>query len=92
MGFAAAPVFPLLIATTPGRLGALHTANGVGLQIAAAMLGAALLPALLGILAHRLGLEVIGPGLFVVALLLLTLYEALMAQSTKILPQASGTT
>ena len=92
MGFAAAPVFPSLIATTPGRLGAMHTANGVGLQIAAAMLGAALLPALLGILANHIGLEVIGPGLFVVALLLLTLYEALMAQSAKSLPQASGTT
>lgn len=90
MGFAAAPVFPSLIATTPGRLGAMHTANGVGLQIAAAVLGASLLPAVLGMLAHRLGLEVIGPGLFVVALLLLTLYEALMGQSAKSLQQASG--
>jgi fucose permease len=90
MGFAAAPVFPSLIATTPGRLGAMHTANGVGLQIAAAVLGASLLPAVLGMLAHRLGLEVIGPGLFVVALLLLTLYEALLGQSAKSPHQVSG--
>ena len=90
MGFAAAPVFPSLIATTPGRLGAMHTANGVGLQIAAAVLGASLLPALLGMLANHLGLEIIGPGLFVVALLLLLLYEVLMGQSAKSLRQVSG--
>ena len=91
MGFAAAPVFPSLIATTPGRLGAMHTANGVGIQIAAAVLWGSLLPALLGILADHIGLEVIGPGLFVVALLLLILYEALMVKSAKNLPEASGT-
>ncbi|HEY5871316.1 MAG TPA: MFS transporter [Candidatus Tectomicrobia bacterium] len=91
MGFAAAPVFPSLIATTPGRLGAMHTANGVGIQIAAAVLGGSLLPALLGIFADHIGLEVIGPGLFVVALLLLILHEALIAQSAKSLHQASGT-
>jgi len=91
MGFAAAPVFPSLIATTPGRLGAMHTANGIGIQIAAAVLGQSLLPALLGIIANHLGLEVIGPGLFVIALLLLTLHEALIAQSAKSLRQASGT-
>jgi fucose permease len=91
MGFAAAPVFPSLIATTPGRLGAIHTANGVGLQIAAAVLGASLLPALLGMLAHHLGLEIIGPGLFVVALLLLLLYEVLMGQSARSPHQVSGT-
>ena len=39
MGVSLAPIFPSLIATTPARLGAVHTANGVGLQIAAAVLG-----------------------------------------------------
>jgi fucose permease len=39
IGFALAPIFPSLIATTPERLGAAHTANGVGFQIAAAVLG-----------------------------------------------------
>jgi fucose permease len=72
----------------PGRLGATHTANGVGLQIAAAVLGASLLPALLGMLTHRLDLEVIGPRLFVVALLLLTLYKVLMGQSAESLHTA----
>jgi fucose permease len=81
IGVSAAPVFPLLIATTPERLGAAHTANGIGFQVAAAVLGQSLLPSLIGVLAHVLGLEIIGPVLLTAALLLLVIYEALLASS-----------
>jgi fucose permease len=83
MGLSSAPVFPTLIATTPARLGDAHTANGVGFQIAAAVLGQSLLPAVLGVLARNLGLEIVGPSLLTVAILLLVLYEALMTTSGK---------
>jgi fucose permease len=79
MGLSLAPIFPSLIATTPDRLGGAHTAHGVGLQIAAAVLGQSLLPSLVGVLARRWGLEVIGPSLLITSLLLLLLYEVLMA-------------
>jgi fucose permease len=81
MGLSSAPIFPSLIATTPERLGDAHTANGVGLQIAAAVLGQSLLPSLVGVLARHLSLEVVGPALLTIALLLLVLYEALTAAS-----------
>jgi fucose permease len=90
MGFAAAPIFPSLIATTPARLGAAHTANGVGLQIAAAVLGASLFPALVGALAYRLGLEVVGPSLLAAALLLLVAYEALLLSSRNVRAAAAA--
>ena len=48
IGLALAPIFPSLIATTPERLGTAHTANGVGFQIAAAVLGQSLLPGMSG--------------------------------------------
>jgi fucose permease len=83
MGLSLAPIFPTLIATTPERLGPAHTANAVGFQIAAAVLGQSLLPAGLGLLAGRLGLEVIGPALVASAVLLLALYETLAAVSAK---------
>lgn len=86
MGLSAAPIFPSLIATTPGRLGDVHTANGIGFQIAAAVLGQSLLPSLVGLLARRFGLESIGPTLLLAALLLLMLYEGLLASSLKRLP------
>jgi fucose permease len=77
IGLASAPVFPSLIATTPARLGPAHTSNGVGFQIAAAVLGQSLLPAFAGVLAGRLGLEVIGPFLFVAAIILSAIVQSL---------------
>jgi fucose permease len=88
MGLASAPIFPSLIATTPERLGEAHTANVVGFQIAAAMLGAALLPSLLGVLADGFGLEIVAPTLLVAAVLLLAVYEMLAATSPKVVQEA----
>jgi hypothetical protein len=42
IGLALAPIFPVLIATTPERLGNVHTASAVGFQIAAAVRGQSL--------------------------------------------------
>jgi fucose permease len=58
LGLCAAPIFPALIGATPRRVGPAHTANAVGLQVAAAALGQAGLPALVGIAAARATLEV----------------------------------
>jgi fucose permease len=79
MGVSLAPIFPSLIATTPARLGEAHTANGVDLQVAAAVLGQSLLPALLGVLARHLGLESVGPALCTASIVLFALYEPLTA-------------
>ncbi|WP_052343992.1 MFS transporter [Kallotenue papyrolyticum] len=70
LGLSLAPMFPSLIALTPARMGPLHTANTVGFQITAAMLGGAALVSGFGLIAERFGLEALGPFLLVVALLL----------------------
>lgn len=70
-GAAAGPIFPTLIAQTPSRLGPQHAANGVGFQIAAAALGQAVWPALLGMTGASFGLEWLARGLVVLALLVL---------------------
>lgn len=81
LGLVLAPVFPILIADTPWRLGAGQTANAIGLQVAAAVAGGAALPAGLGVLAARLSLEVIGPCLVGAALVQLVLHEALIRRA-----------
>src|SRR5262249_50876922 len=88
MGLSLAPIFPSLMAMTPARLGDVHTANGVGLQVAASVLGQSLLPALVGVLAHHLGLEIVGPALCTAAVVLLALYEplALPLQRVHLMP------
>jgi len=81
MGLSSAPVFPSLIVTTPSRLGFAHVSNGVGFQIASAVLGQSLVPALIGVLAGKLGLEMIGPSLFLFAVILLALVQLLTSAS-----------
>lgn len=81
-GLALAPIFPSLIATTPARLGTEHVHNAVGFQVAAAVVGGAALPAAIGLLAARAGLEVIGPCLFAASCLLLVLYEAVSRRTS----------
>lgn len=68
LGFAA--VFPTLVALTPARIGRVRSTRSMGFQLAAANLGAAGVPWMLGILAEEGGLEALGPGLFVTTLLL----------------------
>mgnify|MGYP000032270899 CR=1 FL=1 len=81
LGLACAPVYPALIAATPRRVGTGHTAATVGSQVGAAVVGAAIFPALIGVLAARLGLEVIGPALVALSLALFLAHEALVRTS-----------
>jgi len=76
-GGACGPIFPTLVATTPLRLDAAHTANAVGIQIAASGLGLSIVPALVGIIADATGVGTIAPLLVGLAILLLVVYDAL---------------
>lgn len=80
IGMAQAPIFPLLITATPGRLGIGHATNAVGFQISAAGLGIACLPALVGYGATLASLEILGPFLAVSALLCLVLFHFITRQ------------
>lgn len=76
VGFAFAPVFPGLVSGTRLRVGEAHLANTMGMQIAAAGIGAACLPALAGVLAERVSLEIV-PGFLIVFIAVLSaLYGA----------------
>lgn len=74
LGLGAAPVFPLLTLTTAERVGPAHADRAIGLQIGAAGLGGALVPAGIGVLITRVSVEILGPALLVLSLLLLLLY------------------
>jgi fucose permease len=58
-GFSIAPIFPGLVSDTERRVGRQHQANTIGMQIAAAGLGAAAVPSIAGVLARFYGLEAI---------------------------------
>ncbi|HET9496515.1 MAG TPA: MFS transporter [Chloroflexia bacterium] len=77
LGMSLAPMFPSFVSLTPARMGPAHSANTIGFQIAAAMLGGAALVALFGLIADRFGLELLGPFLLVVAVLMALAFEVL---------------
>lgn len=80
LGLALAPIYPTVMARTPARLGAAAAAQAVGLQVAAAMLGVAVLPALLGLAADLAGAAVVPWLLAALALLVAALIHRLPAR------------
>lgn len=80
LGFALAPIYPLLISVTPDRVGPRYTNHAVGFQVAAAYLGTAALPGTTGVLASVGGLEVIPPFLLSAAVVVLVLHEVALRQ------------
>lgn len=75
LGFALAPIFPLLVSSTPQRVGVADATNAVGFQVAAASLGIAILPGVAGILTQRISPVVIPPYMILCTLALIGLYE-----------------
>lgn len=82
-GFAQAPMFPVFISQTLGRVGAKHAPNAIGFQVAGAGIGIAGIPALIGVLAERSSLEIIPPFLVGAALICVVLYELSMRVKVK---------
>ncbi|MBL8250303.1 MAG: MFS transporter, partial [Candidatus Competibacter sp.] len=60
---------------TSRRVGARFAANAIGIQMATAALGAALVPGSIGVLAGQISLEMIPPGLLVLFAGLFALHE-----------------
>lgn len=70
LGLCLAPIFPVLVSLTPERLGSARTAHHVGFQLAAAGVGAAVLPGAVGLAVAAAGLDAVGPTLVAMALAL----------------------
>jgi fucose permease len=75
LGFALAPVFPLLISSTPTRLGLADATNAIGFQVGAASFGIAILPGLAGAIAERTSIEIIPPFLMTTGAIMFVLHE-----------------
>jgi fucose permease len=78
IGFGLASIYPSLMTRTTQRLGTAMSAHAIGFQVGAATLGIAVLPGLAGLMAERAGLESVAIAAVVMALLVLTLHEALL--------------
>lgn len=86
-GVGLAPVFPCLMTRTPQRLGTALSAHAVGFQVGAAMIGAAVVPGGLGLIAGEAGLGAVAVGAVVLAALLWLLHECLIRRWDAEAPQ-----
>ncbi len=89
LGFAQAPLFPVLISATPERVGVQNAPNAIGFQVAGAGLGVALLPSLAGILVTTITpgterLDVIPPFIAIAVILMIALHEVSIRQGARI--------
>ncbi len=89
-GLAIAPIFPGLMSGTSDRVTPRFAANTIGMEMSAAGIGSALVPALIGILANNSSLEIIPACLFVSFLLLLALYTYVVMTGKQPEPQMSS--
>ncbi len=85
-GVACGPIFPSLIATTPGRVGPAHAANAVGFEIAASALGLALVPGIVGVAGAHYGMETIARLFVLLAGILIVTYRLLDKRSPAAAP------
>jgi fucose permease len=89
LGFAQAPLFPVMISATPERVGAQNAHHAIGFQVAGAGLGVALLPGFVGLLVTNLTpgverLDVIPPFIVLAVILMLALHEVSVMQTARI--------
>lgn len=82
-GISVAPMFPIFISQTPTRIGQRHAPNAIGFQIAATMLGIALVPGFGGVLISSFGEEAIPVLLIACAIGVALLYEVMLARESR---------
>jgi fucose permease len=77
LGAALAGMFPALIAVTPQRIGEKRAAHAIAWQVGAAAGGGSAISALIGLAINASGLDVLGPALVALAVLLVAANAAL---------------
>ena len=76
LGVALSVFVPVLLYLTPRRIGSAAAPRAIGYQVAAAMIGGASLPAVVGVLMQSIGVAVLGPCLVAMAAVLAGLHLA----------------
>lgn len=83
LGFAQAPLFPMMISNTPGRVGAANANDAIGFQIAGAGIGIAALPSFAAVLANSISVDVIPLFIVIAAVLVIILHEISVMQGAR---------
>jgi fucose permease len=88
-GLGLAAIFPCLMTRTPERLGKRLAAHAIGMQVSAAMIGAAALPSIAGLLAQNVSLQSVPTWSVALSVFLFALHEFVL-RSGPLLPKTSA--
>ena len=88
-GLGLAAIFPCLMTRTPERLGKRLAAHAIGMQVSAAMIGAAALPSIAGLLAQNVSLQSVATWSVGMATFLFVLHEIVL-RCDRVLPKTSA--
>ena len=78
VGLGCAPIYPCVIHSTPEHFGADKSQALIGIQMASAYVGTALMPPLFGLIAQHISISLLGIYLFVLLVLMVCTHEALL--------------
>ncbi|MBQ7345598.1 MAG: MFS transporter [Oscillospiraceae bacterium] len=78
VGLGCAPIYPCVIHSTPHHFGPERSQALIGIQMAAAYVGTALMPPLFGLIAQHLSLSLLAPYLLILLLLMITTHHKML--------------
>lgn len=76
-----APIYPCIIHSTPKRFGADKSQALIGVQMASAYVGTALMPPLFGLIANHMAVSLLPVFLLVLVTLMVTSHEILVKKT-----------
>ena len=77
-GLGCAPIYPCVIHSTPAHFGADKSQALIGIQMASAYVGTALMPPLFGLIAQHISISLLGIYLLILLILMVWMHEALI--------------
>lgn len=78
IGLGCAPIFPSFIHSTPENFSSEKSQAIIGVQMASAYVGAAIMPSFFGVLAHKINISILPLYLIILLLLMVFEYKALL--------------
>ena len=77
-GLGCAPIYPCVIHSTPNHFGADKSQALIGIQMASAYVGTALMPPLFGLIAQHVSISLLSIYLLILLILMIWMHEALI--------------
>lgn len=81
IGLGCAPIYPCVIHSTPNHFGAENSQALIGIQMASAYVGIALMPPLFGLIAQHISIHLLAPYLLMLLIIMVVAYKKMVLKT-----------